>query len=130
MKRRAIIKIGSSSLLDERGDIAVSFLRRIVDVIVEFEKRQWVPLLVLSGAVAIGRSDSKDLVLYSSGAARGQMVITSAMNELCEKGGIKFAQFLLSNRDIIEPDRFNSLKNTFDECLNLGLVPLINENDA
>ena len=116
--------------MDERGDIAVSFLRRIVDVIVEFEKRQWVPLLVLSGAVAIGRSDSKELVLYASSAARGQMIITSLMNELGGKVGIKFAQFLLSNRDINEPDRFSSLKQTFNECLNSGLVPLINENDA
>ncbi|MFH1866825.1 MAG: glutamate 5-kinase [Patescibacteria group bacterium] len=130
MKKSVVIKIGSNSLLDEQANIDTSFLQRIVHIIFELKKRQWAPLLVLSGAVAAGRADSKNLVSYASSAARGQMILTSLMNELGEKAGIKFAQFLLSNHDIIERDRYNSLYNTFDECLELGLVPLINENDA
>jgi len=53
MNRRAVIKIGSGSLLYDEGYINKLFLRKLVDVIAEFKVRQWSPLLVLSGAVDI-----------------------------------------------------------------------------
>jgi glutamate 5-kinase len=130
MKNTVVIKIGSNSLLDERGNISQTFLQRVVDVVRGFQNRGKLPLLVLSGAVAVGTSDAPTLTSYGARAGRGQLIISAFMYQLGLATGVKFGQFLLSRQDIIERNRYMTLQKTFHECLTAGITPLINENDA
>lgn len=130
MENIVVIKIGSNSLLDERGNISQAFLQRVVDVVQGLQSRGKFPLLVLSGAVATGASDTPTLTSYGARAARGQLVVNTFMHQLSQAAGVKFGQFLLSRQDIIERDRYITLQKTFHECLAACIIPLINENDA
>ncbi len=130
MKNSIVIKFGSSSLLDQQGNINSTFLQRIIEVIKSLQTRGKFPLLVLSGAVATGGSDTPTLTSYGARAARGQLIISALIYRLGQEAGVKFGQFLLSRQDIIERDRYVTLQKTLHECLDAGIVPLINENDA
>ncbi|MFA4818786.1 MAG: glutamate 5-kinase [Patescibacteria group bacterium] len=130
MKGAIVIKIGSNSLLDTQGNIDHAFLRRVVSVLKEIQSRGKFSLLVLSGAVLTGKSDTSALASYAARAARGQLIITALMHQLGESAGVKFSQFLISRQDIVDRGRYNTLQKTFQESLNAGIIPLINENDA
>ncbi len=130
MKGAIVIKIGSNTLLDAHGRIDKSFLRRLIKVVNEVKSQDWLPLLVLSGAVATGKAEVSSLTSYGTQAALGQLIISGLIYHLSQEFKVKFAQFLLSRQDIIERDRFITLQKNLQECLALGIVPLINENDA
>jgi len=130
MKNVMVVKVGSTSLINNQGKINVVFLRRLVSVVQGLQKRKKLPLLVVSGAVAAGKSNVPSLVSYQARASRGQLIIASCIHQLGEKLKIKFSLLLLSKQDILDRNRYETLKNTFNECLEMDIVPIINENDA
>ena len=108
-KKRIVIKIGSSSLTHpETGDLNLAKIEKLVRVISDLRGMKKEVVLVSSGAIAVGRQ------------ALGCQKPTS----VAEK------QAFLTKNNIVENESRINARNTFDELLKLGTVPIVNENDT
>ncbi|CAE8687937.1 unnamed protein product, partial [Polarella glacialis] len=63
-------------------------------------------------------------------AAAGQSQLMRMYEDLFGTVGVQVAQLLLSQSDFLEKERWSNVKSTIYECLKLGVVPIINENDS
>ena len=93
-------------------------------------------VLVSSGAIALGRRylglkpDQRKLEEQQAAAAAGQIILAHAYQELLNKHDIKVAQVLLTPDDTESRQRYLNGRNTLHTLLDLGVVPVINENDT
>ena len=131
----AVVKIGTSSLTNEDGSLNIEEMRRLVDQIAEAVKGNFKIVLVTSGAVGSGmaelgvRFNPNDIVFKQTCAAVGQSILMAHYRELFKKHEIKVAQLLLTNRDLSDRKSYVHTCNVLDRLLQLGVVPIINEND-
>ncbi len=136
-KKRIVIKIGSSSLTHaQTGDLNLLKIERLVRIISDLKGEGKEVVLVSSGAIAAGRQAlggqkrpttiSEKQAYAAVGQARLMMVYQKLFAEYNQIA----AQVLLT-KDTMTNDvsRYNA-QNTFDELLNLGAVPIVNENDT
>ncbi len=136
-KKRIVIKIGSSSLTHrETGDLNLSKIERLVRIISDLKGQGKEVILVSSGAIAVGRqalghkSKPGSLAEKQAYAAVGQARLMMVYQKLFAEYNQTAAQILLT-KNIMEKDasRFNA-RNTFEELLKLGAIPIVNENDT
>lgn len=131
MKKRMVIKIGSSSIVGK--DILKSRLVELAKSIKELQKEYDV-LVVSSGAIAIGSKilgkTPKTIPLKQACAALGQAKLIQAYEEIFSIYDMKVSQILLSHDDFGNRNRLTNLGNTIDSLLANGIIPIINENDA
>ncbi|MCJ7634534.1 glutamate 5-kinase, partial [Candidatus Bathyarchaeota archaeon] len=111
-------------------------MERLVDQIAEAIRKGFKIVLVTSGAVASGMAELKvrfnpnDIVFKQACAAAGQSILMAHYRELFEKHGLKVAQLLLTKEDLSKRASYVHMCNVLDRLLQLGVVPIINENDA
>ena len=128
---RIVIKVGTS-LIAPGGQIDINLLRGMVD---QFDWSRNEYLIVTSGAIAAGMSGLNlqkrpaDVPLMQACAAVGQSKLMHTYERLFFGKKI-VAQLLLSNDDFTSPVRYRNLQNTLGELLDLGVVPIVNENDS
>ncbi|KNC74727.1 glutamate 5-kinase [Sphaeroforma arctica JP610] len=132
-----VIKIGSSSLANEEtGQVKLQVLSALVDVICNLKTRGYNVVLVSSGAVGLGQLTMGMTERPSSTAGKqalaaiGQGKLMSVYDSLFGYFNVKVAQVLLSRPDLSDKYRFNRVKNTMSELFNLGVIPILNENDT
>jgi glutamate 5-kinase len=135
-KKRIVIKIGSSSLTNERGEIDQEKLSDHVQAVAALRREGHEVLLVSSGAVAAGfkglgyPSRPTTLKGRQAAAAVGQsLLIQSYLKKFCEFT-ILPAQILLTRTDFSNRDRYKNAYQTIMELLERGILPIINENDT
>jgi glutamate 5-kinase len=135
--KRLIIKIGSALLVDDAtGDVRRAWLDALVEDVVRCRKRGQEVILVSSGAVAVGRRHlgltGRNLKLEEkqAAAASGQIRLAHAYQEALGKHGVAVAQILLTPDDTEERRRHLNARATIEQLLDLGAVPIINENDT
>ena len=134
--RRVIVKIGSSLLVAERGEIRGAWLAALADDVARCRARGQEVILVSSGAIAVGRRHlglaSRRLRLEEkqAAAATGQIRLAHAYQEALAGHGITVAQILLTLEDTEERRRHLNARATFAQLLTLGAVPVVNENDT
>ena len=135
--RRAVVKIGSALLVEDRdGGVRRSWLHALAADVVELRRRGCEVLIVTSGAIALGRGilglKGGDLRLEESqaAAASGQISLAHAYREALARHGIGVAQVLLTLDDTEDRRRYLNALNTLDTLLRLGAVPVVNENDT
>jgi glutamate 5-kinase len=93
-------------------------------------------VLVSSGAIAVGatklRFDTRptELGMKQAAAAVGQLELMHIYDKLFGEYGQTVAQILLTDEDVANPARRENLRRTFDALLNLGVIPVVNENDS
>ncbi|EER11647.1 Glutamate 5-kinase, putative [Perkinsus marinus ATCC 50983] len=95
-------------------------------------------VIVTSAAVGFGclklnlanRPRSDQLSLKQAVAAAGQSLLIRLYEDLFDAYGLKVAQILLSRSDFSAKDRFRNFRNATNELLNMGVIPIINENDC
>ena len=93
-------------------------------------------VVVSSGAVAAGRSRlglakrPSDIPSLQACAAAGQAALTDAYAEVLAQHGIPCAQVLLTRRDVTDREGYLNARNTLERLLELGAVPVVNENDT
>ncbi len=136
-KKRIVIKIGSSSLAHSKtNQLDLVKLERLVREISDLRNNGVEVVIVSSGAVMVGRSTlgisekpgnlSKKQAYASVGQAKLMMIyqkLFSEYNQIC-------SQILMSKFTMIDNlNRFNA-RNTFNELLSLGVIPIVNENDT
>jgi len=138
---RVVLKIGTTSLVTD-GALDAAKLARLCDAVRTAVEAGLAPVLVTSGAIAIGRAahaeltvdgphrtELPDLVRQQVAAAMGQSVLYTAIQDGLARHGLRTAQLLLTPADLIEPAGAD-LAHTVDAMLALGIVPVANENDA
>ncbi|MDR1766079.1 MAG: glutamate 5-kinase [Lachnospiraceae bacterium] len=136
-KRRIVIKIGSSSLThEETGDLNLLKIERLVRVIGDLKGRGKDVVLVSSGAIATGRQamgypeKPKELPVKQALAAVGQARLMMVYQKIFSEYSQVAAQILMTKDTMMhEPSRINA-RNTFEELLKLGAIPIVNENDT
>ncbi len=135
--QRVVVKIGSSLLVDANGgDLNQARLDQLGHEVHRLRARGQQVVLVSSGAIALGKSyldlsDKQQGLDYSqAAAAAGQVILAHAYHALMAKLGLKAAQILLTIQDTENRRRYLNARNTVDRLLEVGVVPVINENDS
>lgn len=136
-KKRIVIKIGSSSLThEETGDLNLRKIEQLVRVLSDLRGQGKEVVLVSSGAIAAGRQalgyheKPKRLEEKQAFAAVGQARLMMVYQKLFAEYNQTAAQILMTKFTMLnEPARSNA-RNTFDELLRLGTIPIVNENDT
>ncbi len=133
---RWIIKMGSALVTDDGRGLNVAAITPWVDQIAALHRMGKEVLLVSSGAIAEGMRrlnwTKRPTVLYElqAAAAVGQMGLAQTYESLFKLHGIHTAQVLLTHEDAADRQRYLNARSTLTTLLNLGVVPIINENDT
>ncbi|MBC7320852.1 glutamate 5-kinase [bacterium] len=133
--RRLVVKIGTATLCPEDG-LDVNFLDSIAKQVKNLQDQGISTTIVTSGAIGLGRSIVKNinknlnLVQKQALAAVGQGKLINYYSSIFENYGLTVAQVLLTREDLANRKRFLNARNTLEELINLGIVPVINENDT
>lgn len=135
--KRLVLKIGSSLLVDEStGRVKNTWLNALADDILAARERGQQIVIVTSGAGAIGRrvlglpSGKILLPQKQAAAAVGQIRLAHYYQEVLAERGLKVAQILLTLDDSEDRKRYLNARNTLNTLLDLGVIPVINENDT
>jgi len=134
--KRVVFKFGTNIITNDAGNIALSRIYALIESIAELKSKKKEIILVTSGAVGmgakiIGNSKYHDPVsLKQAHAAVGQGRLMQFYEEAFEKFNITTAQLLLTAEDFSVRKKYLSLRNTLNTLLELGVVPIINENDV
>ena len=133
--KRIVIKLGTNVLRNEDGEASLPRLYSYIEDISKLIKQGKEVILVTSGAVGLGRKKlgvekSDDIVLKQACAAIGQSKLMSIYEEGFEAYGVNVAQILLIEDDFAQRKRYLNLRNTLNKLLELGVVPVINQNDT
>lgn len=134
---RVVVKVGSSLLVEKStGRLHRKWLQSLVREIARMRGRGQQVVLVSSGAIALGRRylglrpEQRKLEEQQAAAAAGQVILAHAYQELLNRHDIKVAQVLLTLEDTESRRRYLNARNTLQTLLDLGAVPVINENDT
>jgi glutamate 5-kinase len=131
-----VVKVGTGSLTKKDGTLDKELMRSLVDQIATAIKQGNKIVFVTSGAVAAGIVElgipkkPNDIVFQQVSAATGQSIIMSTYRELFRKHGLKIAQILLTAEDLSNRAAYLHICDVLDMALQLGIVPIINENDV
>ena len=138
--RRIVIKAGTAILSGGSADTAgvnLTVLGSIVRQICQLREEEAEVLLVTSGAIAAGREAlgrhgpvSRDIRSRQVAAAVGQGRLMQIYHEEFAKHGVTVAQALLTIGDLSNRQSYLNVRNTLHGLLELGVVPLLNENDV
>jgi glutamate 5-kinase len=135
--QRVVIKLGTSTVTGEDGDVSADRLGPLVRSIVGLKTAGRQVVLVSSGAVGLGaarlglhQSRLKDVVVRQACAAVGQSLLMHAYELLFREDGVTIAQVLLTEDDFTDFRRYTNLRRTMEKLLKLGVLPIINENDT
>lgn len=135
-KQTVVVKIGSSSLTNEAGEIDDVKLASYVDAIATLKKANHTVLLVSSGAVAAGFKKlgypNRPVTVKGrqAAAAVGQGLLIQAYNEKFQQHNLVAAQILLTRSDFSNRIRYRNAFQTIRELLDQDIIPIINENDT
>lgn len=135
-RKRIVVKIGSSSLTNDHGEIDEKKMSDHVRALAKLRKENHEVILVSSGAVASGfRSlgySSRPVTLKGkqAAAAVGQSLLIQSYMEKFSQYNIMPAQLLLTRDDFTDRKRYQNAFQTISELLNRGILPIINENDT
>ena len=134
--RRIVVKIGSSSLTLADGGIDESAVDALVDAIAARAAAGHQVVLVSSGAIATGfpvlglARRPTDLATQQASASVGQGILLAHYAKAFTRHGLVVGQVLLTAEDVIRRTRYRNAQRTLDRLLELGVVPIVNENDT
>ena len=136
-KKRIVIKIGSSSLMhNETGRLNLGKIEKLVRTIVDIRNSGKDVVLVSSGAIAVGRmaiglnEKPDELPVKQACAAIGQAKLMMVYQKIFAEYSTTAAQVLMTKATVMNDKSRRNAQNTFNELLNLGAVPIVNENDT
>ncbi len=133
---RLVAKIGTSSLTDERGVIDTSVIRELCAQLAALRRGGHEVVLVTSGAVSAGVAAlglpgrPTGIGLLQALAAAGQSRLMEHYNRALDAHGLVAAQVLLVPNDFVDRRQYLHARGTLTRLLDLGCVPIVNENDA
>lgn len=135
-KKRIVIKVGTSSLSYSNGRLNLQRIANLAYVLSALRTRNLEIILVSSGAIGIGAgrvgmlNKPSELAKKQAFAAIGQAELMKIYQKFFEEYNQIVAQVLLTKDIMTIPDRHNNAQNTLLKLLNMGIIPIINENDT
>lgn len=137
MSLTLVVKIGTSSLTNaETGYLALATIASLVEVMCQLRRQGHQLILVSSGAVGIGctrlglRERPQRVALKQAIAAVGQGRLMRVYDDFFTSLQQPIAQILLTRSDLTDRGRYLNAFNTLQEVLQLGVIPVVNENDT
>ena len=134
--QRVVVKVGTSTLTRANGSLNLRSVDRLVRALSDLRGQGRQVVLVSSGAIAVGAGKlglagrPTELRMKQAAAAVGQCELMHLYDKLFSEYGPTVAQILLTGADVDHPERAEHLKNTFSALLELGCIPIVNENDS
>ena len=134
--RRWVVKVGSALLTDDGRGLDVDVILALVKQLAQLREADCEVVLVSSGAVAAGIVrvgwDARPQLIHElqAAAAVGQSALIQSYETAFKRYGIATAQILLVHDDVVARDRYLNARRTLQTLLNLGVVPIVNENDT
>ena len=134
--RRVVVKIGSSSLTSAAGGIDPLRVRTLVGSLADLRSRGAEVVLVSSGAIAAGLAPlgldrrPKSLAIQQAAASVGQGLLVHRYTEELALHGVIAGQVLLTLDDVTRRAHYRNAHQTFAKLLELGVLPIVNENDT
>ncbi len=135
--KRAVIKLGTSTVTGSEGGLSLERIEPIVRAISTLQASHRQIVLVSSGAIGLGRgwlglhpSRLKDMATKQACAAVGQSLLMEAYKRLFGSHGVKIAQVLLTEEDFSNWHRYSNLRRTMEKLIGFGVLPIVNENDT
>ncbi|WP_430868804.1 glutamate 5-kinase [Demequina aurantiaca] len=134
--RRVVVKIGSSSLTGANGHLDESALGKLADVLAEARQDGRDVVLVTSGSIAAGIGPlgldrrPRDLEMQQATASVGQGILIAAYSAAFARHGLRVGQVLLTADDMVRRAHYGNAQRALHRLLELGVVPIVNENDT
>lgn len=132
---RIVIKLGTNTLRNDNGEVSLPRIYSYIEDIAHLVKSGKEVILVTSGAVGLGRKKinlekTTDIVEKQACAAIGQSKLMSLYEDGFDTYNVTTAQVLLTEDDFSLRKRYLNLRNTLNKLLDLGVLPIINQNDT
>jgi glutamate 5-kinase len=134
--RRIVVKVGSSSLTSIKGGISEEALTALADALAAKRNAGAEIILVSSGAIAAGLAPlglakrPRDLATQQAAASVGQGLLMARYTQAFGAHGVTVSQVLLTAEDLMRRSQHTNALRAMDRLLNLGVVPVVNENDT
>lgn len=136
-KYTIVIKLGTLSLVDEvTREPRIANMSHIVETVVKLRRAGHRIVVVSSGAIAFGmkrvgmKEKPKQLAAVQALALIGQGRLIGLFDDLFRQLNQAVAQILITRNDIIDFTQYRNATNTINELLEMGIVPIVNENDT
>ena len=133
--KRVVIKVGTNLLTNSKG-IDTNRIDQVVDSIVALREKNLQVLLVTSGAIGLGAKELghanavKQIALRQACASIGQPILMYHYRSAFKRHNVVCSQILLTRSEMNDRRTFVNLKNSVSTLLDLGVVPIFNENDT
>lgn len=133
---RVVIKVGTSTLTHDTGRLNLHNMELLSRTLSDLEGMGHEVVLVSSGAIGIGtakmglKERPTELRMKQAAAAVGQCMMMHLYDKMFGEYNRVVAQILLTGEDVDSPVRAEHLHNTFESLLELGIIPVVNENDS
>ena len=133
---RIVVKVGTSTLAHATGRMNIRHVEELVKVLSDLKNEGHQIILVSSGAIGMGVGKLNlpgrpgDMPTKQAAAAVGQCGLMYTYDRLFTQYNHTVAQILLTGEDIEHPSRRENFENTLERLLQLGALPVINENDT
>ncbi len=133
--KRIVIKLGTNVLRDDEGYVSLPRVYTFIEDIAHLVHDGKEVIVITSGAVGLGKKrlgldDTQGTALKQACAAIGQSKLMSIYENGFDTYGLTAAQILLTEDDFSVRERYLSLRTTFNKLLELGTIPVINQNDT
>ena len=135
-KKRIVIKVGSSTLAYPTGHLNIRKCQHLIEVMSDIKNSGREVIFVTSGAQGVGAAQAglpckpADMPGKQACAAIGQSELMTFYSETFGKYNHKVAQLLLTRDVISNKERKTNVINTFNRLFEMGVIPIINANDA
>ena len=133
---KIVIKIGTSTLAHATGHLNIRRVERLCKIISDIKNSGHQVILVSSGAIGMGvgklglLSRPTDIPTKQAAAAVGQCELMYTYDKLFSEHRHTVAQLLITGEDVANAQRHQNFSNTINRLLELGVLPIINENDT
>lgn len=136
-KKRVVVKIGTSTIThEETGALDLVKLEKLIRLLTDLKNQGKEVVLVSSGAIAVGRKAMgikerpNDMAVKQACAAVGQARLMMVYQKLFGEYNQMAAQVLMTKYTMINDISRKNAQNTFRELLQMGVIPIVNENDT
>ncbi len=136
VNQRIVVKVGTSTLTHDSGTLDLRSMEHLVRVLSDLRGNGYEIILVSSGAIAVGTAKlglperPRELRLKQAVAAVGQCRMMHIYDKFFSEYNCSMAQILLTGDDVDDPIRAAHLRATFFSLLEMGVIPVVNENDS
>ena len=132
--KKVVIKLGSSTVIDEKGKFKKIWVNSLIKDIKKFKKNRNI-VIVSSGAIALGQNRLKikkkvKLEMSQAIASIGQIHLAEEFQKIFKKNNFRVGQILISPDDTEQRKRALNVRRTFDNLFKLKAIPIVNENDT